>query len=301
MSQVQELQQRFGIQGVVQIESGKGGLPRIAVTSDLASAEIYLYGGHVTQFRPRGAEHVLFVSRTSNFEMGKPIRGGIPVIFPWFGPRANHPESPPHGFARLRQWNLESCDHRNDGSLRIVLDLKSDDATMRYWPHTFSARLIVVISETLDLTMEVHNKGADALEFEQALHSYLRVGDVRQIRLEGLENTEYIDKVDGMKTTVQPAEPIRFSGETDRVYLKTQSTCLVRDEVLGRTIKVEKENSDTTVVWNPWIDKARAMPDFGDAEWPQMVCIETANVGPCAVRLSDVRTHRMHARISIAS
>jgi glucose-6-phosphate 1-epimerase len=149
--------------------------------------------------------------------------------------------------------------------------------------------------------MEVRGQGSAPapFTFEQALHTYFAVGDVRQASLDGLQNTEYIDKVDSFRRKLQPAEAIRITGETDRVYLKTRSTCVVRDPVLQRTITVDKENSASTVVWNPWIDKARAMPDFGDDEWPRMLCVETANVGDGAVRLEGGQIHRMRAHIKV--
>src|ERR1043165_5895562 len=99
MPSIGELQNRFGIPGLVQVLAGGGSLPKVVVTSDLATAELYLHGAHLTAFQPRGAKPVLFMSGKSCFEANKPIRGGVPVCFPWFGPKEG---SPSHGFARLR-------------------------------------------------------------------------------------------------------------------------------------------------------------------------------------------------------
>src|SRR6188472_2029775 len=118
-----DLQRRFGVPGVVTIDEGRSALPRVVVTSELASAEIYLHGAHLTAFQPRGARPVLFMSEKSHFDPAKPIRGGVPVIFPWFGPRAGSPDSPMHGFARIRPWELESCAPQADGSVRVALTL----------------------------------------------------------------------------------------------------------------------------------------------------------------------------------
>jgi len=287
---ISDLQRRFGVPGVVKIDEGRGALPRLTVTSELATAEIYFHGAHLTSFQPRGAKPVLFMSRESHFDPAKPIRGGVPVIFPWFGPKAGAPESPAHGFARIRPWDLESCTVQADRAVRVVFSLASNAATLRM---TFT------IAQSLEMEMEVR-AGNAPLAFEEALHTYFAVGDVRQIRVEGLSNVEYIDKVDGFQRKTQPAEPIRITGETDRVYLNTLSACVIRDPVLERSITVEKENSGTTVVWNPWIAKAKAMADFGDEEWPQMICVETANVGEGAVRLDASQTHRMKTRITVA-
>lgn len=285
-----DLHRRFGVPGVVKIDEGRGSLPRLTVTSELASAEIYFHGAHLTAFQPRGTKPVLFMSGESHFDPAKPIRGGVPVIFPWFGPKVGSPESPAHGFARIRPWDLESCAVQADGAVRAVFSLAADAATLRM---TFT------LAQSLEMEMEVRAEGAP-ISFEQALHTYFVVGDVRQVSVEGLQGVEYIDKVEGFKRKTQSAEPIRISGETDRVYLQTRSTCVIRDPVLGRTLTVEKEGSGTTVVWNPWIAKAKAMPDFGDEEWPKMICVETANVGDGSIRLEPAQTHRMKARVRVS-
>ncbi len=287
---ISDLQRRFGVPGVVKIDEGRGALPRVTVTSDLAAAELYFHGAHLTAFQPRGAKPVLFMSKESNFDPAKPIRGGVPVIFPWFGPKAGAPESPAHGFARIRHWDLESCAVQADGAVRVVFSLAVDAATLRM---TFT------IARSLEMEMEVR-AAAVPLTFEEALHTYFVVGDVRQVSVNGLQGVEYIDKVDGFKRKTQSPEPIRITGETDRVYLNTLSPCVIRDPVLARSITVEKESSGTTVVWNPWIAKAKAMADFGDEEWPQMICIETANVGEGAIRLEAAQTHRMKTRITVS-
>jgi glucose-6-phosphate 1-epimerase len=294
-----DLQRRFGIPGAVTIDEGRGSLPRVVVATDLASAEIYLHGAHLTAFQPRGARPLLFMSERSQFDAAKPIRGGVPVIFPWFGPRAGSPDSPAHGIARIRAWDLESCARQADGSVRVAFALAGDDAARALWPHAFGLRLIFTIGRSLGIELETR-AGDAPLAFEEALHTYLLVGDVRQVGIDGLENTEYIDKVDGFRRKTQGSEAIRIGGETDRVYVNTRSACIVRDPVLDRTLTVEKENSSSTVVWNPWIQKARAMPDFGDDEWPTMLCIETANVGDGAIRLDAGQTHRMRALLRVS-
>ena len=294
---IDALQKRFGIPGVAGIEEGRGSLPRVVVTSDLATAEIYLHGAHLTQYQPRAAKPVLFLSEKSHYDPSKPIRGGVPVIFPWFGPRAGFPDSPMHGVARTRSWDLESCAVQGDGSVRVAFTLSSDEATLKAWPHPFGLRMIFGLGRSLDMELEVRNPGGGPMTFEEALHTYFVVGDARQAEVTGLENVDYIDKADGFKRKTQPAEPIRIAAETDRVFLNTRSTCIVRDPVLERTLTVEKENSATTVVWNPWIAKAKALADFGDEEWPGMLCVETANAGEAAVRLEEHQSHRMKVRI----
>ena len=290
MSSLTEIKSRFGIPGVVTFDEGRGSLPRLTVTSDQATAELYFHGAHLTAFQPRGAKPLLFMSEKSNYVDGKPIRGGVPVIFPWFGPKAGSPESPMHGLVRTRSWELEACARQPDGSVRVAFGL-SDAA--------WGLRMAFTLGRSLEMELEVRALG-QPLQFEEALHTYFAVGDVRQASVEGLAGVEYIDQADGFKRKPQGPEAIRIAGETDRVYLNTTSACVLRDPVLGRTITVEKENSATTVVWNPWIAKAKAMADFGDDEWPRMICVESANAGEAAVRLEPGQSHTLLVRITVS-
>jgi glucose-6-phosphate 1-epimerase len=194
MENLEDLQRRYGVSGLVKFEPGRGGLSKITVTSGLGSGEIYLYGAHVAGFQPHGAAPVLFMSRRSVFDGRKPIRGGVPLVFPWFGPKADAPELPLHGFARTRVWDVESCDTRTNGSVRVVLTTSNDDGTMAVWPHAFLMRFIVVISGVLDMTLEVRNLSKEPMQFEEAMHTYLSVSDVRKISIEGLGGADYIDR-----------------------------------------------------------------------------------------------------------
>lgn len=277
------------IPGIVDLDQGRGGLPRITVTGELATAEIYLHGAHLAAFQPRGAQPVLFLSGKSNFDSAKPIRGGVPIIFPWFGPKAGSPESPMHGYARLRSWTLDSSKREADGAVEVVLALAADDADLR---------MRFLIGKALGMELEVRARTAP-LSFEEAFHTYFVVGDVRQVEVDGLQNTDYIDKTDSFKRKTQPAERIRITGETDRVFVNTRRTVHIVDPVLKRTISIAKEGSASTVVWNPWIAKAKAMPDFGDDEWPGMICVETANVGDQALRLEPGQAHKMRATVAM--
>ncbi|HVT90691.1 MAG TPA: D-hexose-6-phosphate mutarotase [Tepidisphaeraceae bacterium] len=287
----------FEIPGVVRINAGQGGLKRIVVSLPQADAEIYLHGAHVTRFDLAGQAPALFMSKSSMFEAGKPIRGGVPICFPWFGPKKDDSKAPAHGFARLREWKIESITQPEKDRVVITLMLESDAATRAMWPADFVMRHIITVGAELQMKLQVTNKSKDPIRFEQALHTYLSIGDIKQTTVEGLANVKYIDKVDGARTKSQTDPLIKFTGETDRVYTNTQSMCIVHDDVQRRTIDISKSGSDDTVVWNPWINKAKAMPDFGDEEWPGMVCVETANVGEESIGLRPGQTHTMTATV----
>jgi glucose-6-phosphate 1-epimerase len=290
---------QFNIPGVAHVHPGRGGLPCISITGQLCSGEVYLHGAHITHFQPKGAAPVIFLSKNAFFQSGKPIRGGIPVIFPWFGPRTGMPEAPAHGLVRTLPWTIEAIDLRQDGSVRVVLELESDPAMLASWPHAFKLRLIVIFATTLDITLETRNTSSNAFEFEEALHTYLQTGDVRKTTIEGLAGVEYLDKVDAFKRKPQADPLVKFEGPTDRVYQNTPGACVVNDLASARSIAVGKEGSNATVVWNPWIAGAASMKDFVNAEWAEMVCVETANVGESRITLPAGATHRMRASIHL--
>lgn len=287
------------IPGIVSFSTTPGGLTRLDVHSPLATAEIYLHGGHVARFQPAGGTPVLFMSAASHFAAGKPIRGGVPICFPWFGPRAGHPDAPMHGFARTMTWQLESLAQSADGVVNVGLALTADDATRAHWPHEFVLRHRIAVGTELRMTLEVENTSAGAFTFEEALHTYFAVADVRAATATGLEGASYLDKTDGFKTKTVGAEPLRFTGETDRLFPNHHGACGIADRPTARRIVIEKSNSATTVVWNPWIAKAAAMADFGDDEWPRMLCIETANAGADAVTLAAGARHAMTAVVRV--
>ncbi len=270
---------------------------RLLVQTQLAEAEIYLHGAHVAHFQPRGQRPFLFLSGKSWFEPGKPIRGGVPICFPWFGTGPDGTRSPGHGFARLQEWSLDSADAHADGVVEIRLRLTSGPATRKQWDGDFELDFHVRIGTALDMDLRVRNTSAHPLRIEEALHTYLAVSDARQITVEGLGSTGYVDTVGTPQLKIEGAAPIRITAETDRIYRNTQATCVVTDPGWRRRLTVEKTGSDSTVLWNPWIAKARAMPDFGDDEWPFMVCIETCNVRDHALELAPGQTHTMTARV----
>jgi D-hexose-6-phosphate mutarotase len=297
MQSLDQLNERFGSANrFVTFDKGSGGLTRAVLKSPKSEAHVYLHGAHVTHFAKAGEPPVLFLSAKSSFEGGKPIRGGVPICFPWFGPRAGHPDSPMHGFARLVEWTVSSAESRGEQT-SITLVLKETPESLKLWPHKFTARYTVTISDQLALELDVTNTGTGAFAIEEALHTYFAVSDIKSATVEGLGGADYIDKTDAMAVKTQGGKPMRIVEETDRIYLNTQSTVTINDAGNKRKVVVAKENSDTTVVWNPWIAKAKAMADFGDDEWPKMLCVETCNVNAASLNLDAGATHTLRATI----
>ncbi|NBC10581.1 MAG: D-hexose-6-phosphate mutarotase [Planctomycetes bacterium] len=288
-SPIEQLNQQFGIERRLRLTPGHGGLPRAIVTAPGGTGEVYLHGGHITAWQPTGYEPVIWMSREAVFAEGKAIRGGVPVCFPWFGPKADDPDAPAHGLVRTQAWQLA---HSSADDKTVTLALRT---TIDGWAVTLTA----MFGPSLTMTLAFTNTGASPATAEAALHTYFAVGDVRQAHISGLEHADYLDKVEGGKTMNQGEESIRFAGETDRVYLNTDAPCDLHDPVLRRRITVGKTGSRATVVWNPWIDKSARLADFGDDEWGRMCCIETAAVGEYAITLDPGATHELTATINV--
>lgn len=254
----------------------------LEITTPWSSAEIYLHGAHVTHFQKHGEPPLLFLSQCSRFEPDAPIRGGIPIIFPWFGKPADKPGQ--HGFARIRDWELKELHSPADGSVRVrlVLPACSDspdcpDCAVEYR---------VGISDRLTAELIVTNRSERAFSFENCLHTYFAVGEIDAVTVAGLRGVDYLNQPTNFSRHTDTAEVIRIAGEVDRAYLNTPHPVEIRDSSLRRRIRVEKEGALSTVVWNPWIAKARAMPDFGDEEYKTMLCVESGNVADNALTLA---------------
>ena len=291
------LRSTHAIANAIDFQSGNGGLIKAVVNTSHCSGEVYLHGAHVTHYQPAGQEPVLFVSRESRWEDGKAIRGGVPICFPWFGPLEGRDTAPAHGFARTSLWDVNATRLEPDGSATVVLELKRAEDRDAFWPHAFRALLTVTFGPMLRMELSVFHVRGEPFMFEEALHSYFHVGDVREVRVTGLGGTAYLDKTQAGREMMEGLASLRITAETDRVYLDTTARCVIDDPKLNRKISVSKEGSNSTVLWNPWIAKSKAMSDFGDEEWPGMLCIETCNVGQSAVKLSQGESHKMVAEI----
>ena len=296
---IEELNQRFAIAGAAQITAGNGGLPRVSVSTPAATAEIYLHGAQLTSWHPSGSEEVIFLSKQSQFEPGRAIRGGIPVCFPWFRNKVDNPKAPSHGFVRTKAWQLDSIALNGDG-VTISLSTASDEGTRAWWPHDFRLVHRVSVGAVLVQELVVSNTGSAPLSFEEALHTYYRVGGAEAVRVSGLDGVTYLDNTDGNREKRQEGDVV-FTGPTDRAYVNTTHPVGILDPVLRRRIRLDKENSRTTVVWNPWIEGAQALPDLGDDEWRAMACVEASNIRAFAVELAPGEQHTMRTTIRVAA
>jgi glucose-6-phosphate 1-epimerase len=236
-------------------------------------AVVHEHGAHVTSWTPAGGDEVLFVSRRARFDGRAAIRGGVPVIFPQFGPGP----FPKHGFARTARWTPGGHGRDDDGGLRACLTLVDDAATRASWPHGFALQSTVRAGQALEITLRVENTGDAPFSFTGALHTYLRVGDVERVVVRGLEGRRFRDQLVRAEREEGDA-PVRIVGPVDRVYLDVPGPITVTDGAMRRTLRLTSDGFPDVVLWNPWSDGARAFDDKGDDEWREMLCVEAAVV-----------------------
>ena len=160
--------------------------------------EMHLHGAQVTSWRPAGAEEAIFLSRQARWEEGNAIRGGIPICFPWFRAKVDNDHAPAHGFVRTKIWTLKSIEQTAD-CITVSMCTQSDPDTRRWWPADFRLLHRVTFGSELKLELTASNTGAKPFRFQQALHTYYRVGDVCKVRIRGLDGVAYLDNTDSNK------------------------------------------------------------------------------------------------------
>jgi glucose-6-phosphate 1-epimerase len=296
---IDELNRRFAISGTASITAGNQGLPRVSVLTPAAAAEIYLHGAQLTSWRPAGAEEVIFLSHHSQWEVGRAIRGGIPVCFPWFRNKADDPKAPAHGFVRTKAWQLDSVEKQGDAVL-VSLSTASDEGTRAWWPHDFHLTHRLTIAEELAQELVVSNTGNTSLRFEEALHTYYRVGGAEVVRVQGLDGVAYLDNTDGNRKKQQEGDVV-FTRQTDSAYIDTTHAVEIYDPFLRRRIRLTKQASRTTVVWNPWSTGAQTLKDLGADGWQTMACVEASNIRDFAVDLLPGQQHTMKTAINVST
>ncbi|WP_095164938.1 D-hexose-6-phosphate mutarotase [Pseudomonas sp. Irchel 3H3] len=265
-------------------------------------------GAHILSYQLAGQPPLIWLNDEAVFQTGKSIRAGVPVCWPWFG---NFERNPPsvqamrvsdqpanaHGLVRALDWELEGIETEGD-SLNVVFALPIPENGLPGWPHQVDLKLNIRLDEQLQIDLTSHNRGTDSVTISQALHSYFAVSDVRNVHVEGVDGLEYIETLDNWNTVTQHGD-LRFSGETDRIYLNTPDKLSIVDPAWERRIELTARGSRSAVIWNPWIERAAAFSDMADDGWQRMLCIETANVLGDVVTLAPGESHTLG--VSIAS
>ena len=299
-TELEKLNRKYRIGDQLIFNEGPGGFIVAEIKNPHGKATVALHGGHILSFRPRDHEPVLWLSRNSHFKTGKAIRGGIPVCWPWFADHPADADKPAHGFVRTADWSVSESEKFGDDKIRLKLFMVDSEETIKLWPHRFRLEMDCTVSDVLRIKLIATNTGNKSFMCGGALHSYFNISSISNIVIKGLEGCAYIDKVDQGPRRMQDGD-VSVKNETDRIYLDTKADCIIEDGGMHRRIRISKNGSLTTVVWNPWIAKATKMQDFGDDEYKSMVCVETANADTDVISLAPGNTHVLESIIHVES
>ncbi len=272
-------------------QSADAGLPMLVVENKLGRAVIALQGAHLMEFKPADQPEMFWISPKCMLEAGKPIRGGIPLCLPWFGPGSDG--STPHGFARLMAWQLVAAEARADGATRLVLELAGGAELNALWPHAFSFRLEVVVGSKLELSIVAENRSSQAAPFAFAFHTYFAVPNVAEARVAGLENITFIDKMDNFSRKLQQGD-VTIEAMTDRIYLDVPAVQTLK--TADREVKINS-NAKCAVVWNAWTND-KNIPDLGDGNHVGYICVERCDVADRAITLPAGGSYQMWMTLS---
>ncbi len=275
------------------IEAGKGDIPVVVIENAQASAIISLQGAHLLSWIPTDDDEVIWLSKAAKFAMGKSVRGGIPICWPWFGPHGSHNDYPAHGFARTVMWQVTKSRALSADETQITFQLDSRQLAAELqpmWPQATVVEYCLTIGKTLSMDLTTYNHSDETITIGEALHTYFQIKDVSETSVSGLEGSDYLDKVDDFKRKTQNG-PITINSEVDRIYLNTTNVNVIDDR--QRRIIIKKEGSHSTVVWNPWQATAAKMGDLGNDGYRKMLCVESANAAENTVQVSAGGQHTM--------
>ncbi|HDZ8855992.1 TPA: D-hexose-6-phosphate mutarotase [Aeromonas dhakensis] len=263
------------------------GQPLLTIDNGYARAEISLFGAHVLSYQRHDEPASIWLSDKAVLDGSKPIRGGIPLCWPWFGPAPARVGSgkPSHGFARTSLWTLDGVSDHGDGTL-VHLSLRDNETTRQLWPHAFELELDVLVGKELALVLTTRNTGKEPLVYSGALHTYLQISEPEAVSVSGL-GEPYADKLTGQNG--QQQGPLTLNGPLDRVYWQPDAQVSIQDG--ERQTRVVSGNHDSVVVWTPWLEGASAMADMSDDGYRTMLCVEAAIASEAGVTVAPDEEH----------
>jgi glucose-6-phosphate 1-epimerase len=286
-----EINAKYSLPGQLEFVKGKGDLPLVRINNPYAKAEISLYGAQVLSFIPTGQKDILWMSPQCVYELGKPMRGGIPVCFPWFGAHSSDSSKPMHGFARLLTWTVIETLALKNQATRLTLGLTSNEETTAIWPFVFSAKMIFEIGERLEVSLCCTNTGNEVFSINDALHTYFSIGDIAQIGIFGLKDCEYYAGFSMDATIRQTEDILNIMKEENRRYINHIGDCTLKDAKWKRNIHIAKKGSKVTVVWNPGAETVKSMSDIPVNGYRDFVCIEAVNAYADTIKLNPGESH----------
>lgn len=270
----------------------ENGFAYLDVKNDFSEAKIALQGAHIYQYKAVKKDELLWTSKESSFELGTAIRGGIPICWPRFG---NEDKAlPQHGFSRTAMFELFSSKEINNNTTEIVLRLKDTDESRRIWNHKFILDVVFTLSDSLSIQLKTTNLDEESFMITQALHTYFDISDISNIHIDGLDSKEYLNALDG--STYTQYGSIRFEKEVDSVYQGVDKEIILKDK--HRDISIQNTNSNSVVIWNPWIDKCRRMSGMKENAYREFICIESSNAFEDSVVVESNNTFTLSATLS---
>lgn len=276
----------------------RDGIDIIRVENQYASAEITTFGGSVLSYVPKGHQDLLWVSGSAVYDGSKPVRGGIPVCWPWFG-KAETSGLPAHGFVRSMLWRLQQVDQSESGVVSVTLACESNAETKKYWPYAFKLLLNIQIGSALTLSLTTHNLNSEEMCITEALHTYFSVGNPEGLIVSGLEGAVHLDKLVDDAAPETQDDVVEVHPAKDSVYLDQVGKAVIEDKHNNRRIVIEKSESQSSVVWNPGPDIVQGFADIDNDAWLEFVCVESGNVLDNVVRIPAQSTHTLSVQYSI--
>ncbi len=241
---------------------------------------------------------MLFVSDKAFFQEKKAIRGGVPICWPWFGDYLEKPSHPAHGFVRNNFWQVSTASCLENGDNQIILEFIDTEKTKELWPYKFKLTLSIIVGDALTIELITTNNGKQEFSISEALHAYFKIGNINDVEISGLEDTDFLDKTRDFSQRHQ-ANSIKIFAETDRIYLKPSNNVIIDDKLLNRKIKIESSGNQNIVVWNPWHNGAAAISDLKDDAYCSFVCVEAANALSGSIKVPPGQSHTIKTRYSI--
>ena len=276
-------------------------LDYLKINNPLAEATISIQGAHVSWWRPKSSsEDVLWLSSNARFEKGRSIRGGVPIVWPWFGQHPTDNSYCIHGFARVIPWELIKSEDLKNGATKLHLKMKPTQDVKGQLSYEFTLELILIIGESLSCSITTTNESNFPFIISEGFHTYFYISDLRNIKIKGLESAVFFDKVRSFKKGIEGGEIVIDEEEFDKVYINNSNDCYIEDEIFNRVITIKKSNSNSTVIWSPGKEKSEKMSDMGTKnEWRRMICVETVNVLENKVVIYPGKSHTIGTEIAV--
>lgn len=274
------------------------GIEAIEIENEYAKASITTYGACVLSYVPQQQQDLLWVSNKSVYDGSKPVRGGVPICWPWFG-KALSSDLPAHGFVRNKEWQLAKLEQLDSSVTRLQLTTQSDEQTKAMWPYEFELSLAIEIGRKLIMSLTTVNCDSDAFTVTEALHTYFNIGLPQGLRIEGLADSIHSDKLVNNALPQTQAGDVVLNPPMDSVFQNANKELQIHDEVNGRVIRIRSRNANSAVVWNPGAEIVKGFSDIAAQGWKEFACVESGNVLDDFVTIAPGSKHTLSVEYSI--